>query len=271
MKLATHGGLNTSTPGVIRAHHHKHNPTNHHLFSSARHTKSKPATHISKASSSSNQPEDDLQKARQQLNALFYQPDNTTTRDDIAPQIPDETHPPEATYPNLPLWRVQWAALPGCTETLNVHVPHYAHMFMQLVSGPRPWRFGHIYLPGGSSNLGDAEYGLQPGTGAPLLGTLMEIQRLVQLRDGRLLIIARGVARIRAVRECHNLPYSRADCVLYTDEEERTLWQDDAVATAAAAMDDAAMPDAQAAVAIGRMAHDVDVAAGTAGDGVILC
>lgn len=30
---------------------------------------------------------------------------------------------------DLPLWRVQWAALPGTQEVLHVHVPHYTSMF----------------------------------------------------------------------------------------------------------------------------------------------
>ena len=27
-------------------------------------------------------------------------------------------------------------------------------MFEQVMAGPRPWRFGHVHLPGGSTNLG---------------------------------------------------------------------------------------------------------------------
>lgn len=40
-------------------------------------------------------------------------------------------------------------------EVLHVHVPHYCHMFELVMAGPRPWRFGHVYLPGGSANLGN--------------------------------------------------------------------------------------------------------------------
>ena len=36
-----------------------------------------------------------------------------------------------------------------------MHVPHYCHMFESIMAGPRPWRFGHVYLPGGSANLGN--------------------------------------------------------------------------------------------------------------------
>ena len=56
-------------------------------------------------------------------------------------------------------------------EVLHVHVPHYCHMFEAVMAGPRPWRFGHVYLPGGSANLGNpcalahspVETGLRPG------------------------------------------------------------------------------------------------------------
>jgi hypothetical protein len=51
--------------------------------------------------------------------------------------------------PDLPLWRVQWAVLPGMQAILHVHVPHYCLMFEGLFRAGRPWRFGHLYLPGG--------------------------------------------------------------------------------------------------------------------------
>ena len=39
-------------------------------------------------------------------------------------------------------------------EVLHVHVPHYVDMFERIMAGPRPHRFAHIYLPGGSASLG---------------------------------------------------------------------------------------------------------------------
>jgi hypothetical protein len=66
--------------------------------------------------------------------------------------------------PDLPLWRVQWAALPGHQEVLHCHVPHYCAMFEKLFRQPRPWRYGHLYLPEGSKNLGNPTYALQPGS-----------------------------------------------------------------------------------------------------------
>jgi hypothetical protein len=67
---------------------------------------------------------------------------------------------------DLPLWRVQWAALPGSIEVLHVHAPHYVAMFERLLRGLRPHRFGHLYLPEGSKNLGSPEYALAPGSKA---------------------------------------------------------------------------------------------------------
>lgn len=198
-------------------------------------------------------PESDIQRARQQLNALFYQA-----------QPPNAPEPPGPALSSLPLWRVQWAVLPGCTQTLNVHVPHYVHMFTQLTRGPRPWQFCHVYLPGGSVNLGNDEYALRPGTGAPLVGTLMEVQRIVQLADGRLIVIARGVARLRVVTETQSLPFARADCELLPDAEEIERWNDAALAAAADAVADPATGDAAAAVAVGRVANDVQAAAAAA-------
>lgn len=43
-------------------------------------------------------------------------------------------------------------------------------MFGELLDGPQPQRFGHLYLPGGSVNLGNPAFELRPGTSAPLIG-----------------------------------------------------------------------------------------------------
>ena len=45
-----------------------------------------------------------------------------------------------------------------------MHVPHYCHMFESVMAGPRPWRFGHVYLPGGSANLGNPCALVRPST-----------------------------------------------------------------------------------------------------------
>jgi len=60
---------------------------------------------------------------------------------------------------NVPVWRVQWTELIGYQNVLNVHVPHYTHMFRTLLlQHPKPWYFGHVFLPGGSDYLGSPDY-----------------------------------------------------------------------------------------------------------------
>ena len=46
-----------------------------------------------------------------------------------------------------------------------------------VLAGPQPWRFGHLLLPGGSTNLGSSGYELRQRTRAPLVGTLLEVRR----------------------------------------------------------------------------------------------
>jgi hypothetical protein len=70
-------------------------------------------------------------------------------------------------------------------------------MFDRLFSSPQPWVFGHLYLPGGSSNLGAEEYRLESGSQAPLVGVLMEVTRAARLMDGKLLILATATARFK--------------------------------------------------------------------------
>ena len=78
-------------------------------------------------------------------------------------------------------------------EVLHVHVPHYIHMFDTIMAGLRPWRFGHVYLPGGSEALGTPAAAISPRqpaestvasgggemggatAGAPTVGTIMEV------------------------------------------------------------------------------------------------
>ncbi len=117
------------------------------------------------------------------LNDMFY--GSTTATDaastDAASAAGDAADP----LADLPLWRVQWNALPGERQVYNVHVPHYTALFEKLVRGPKPWYFGHVLLPGGSANLRDPRYALPDGPEATTLGTVMEclaVERCVEIK-----------------------------------------------------------------------------------------
>lgn len=71
----------------------------------------------------------------------------------------------------------------------HLSVPHYTSMFNRLMLSPQPWRFGSLFLPEGSRNLGSPEFALEPGSkvgpclpAAPVQGTSL-LQ--CELRCGR--------------------------------------------------------------------------------------
>lgn len=147
-----------------------------------------------------------------------------------APAFPDAG----GLLPDLPLWRPSCALLPGMQQILHIHAPHYVHMLEAIFARPQPWRFGALLLPkaaanatdlgapgaaaeaGSSSNSsgnGNSSNGLSMssvggnapplaadggGGDAPLVGVLLEVARAVRLRDGKLLLLATAVARIKA-------------------------------------------------------------------------
>ena len=64
------------------------------------------------------------------LNDMFY--GTSTTTNDAAGDASTDSSAADAADPlaadplaDLPLWRVQWNALPGERQVYNVHVPHY--------------------------------------------------------------------------------------------------------------------------------------------------
>lgn len=132
---------------------------------------------------------------------------------------------------DLPLWRVQWNALPGERQVYNVHVPHYTSMFERLVRRPRPWFFGHFYLPGGSENLRNPEYVLPDGKYAEKLGACMEVLAVARQGDGRLLVVSQCVGRLRVESVTQSVPHFRADCAWVLDgdvpggEDEAARWR----------------------------------------------
>ena len=125
------------------------------------------------------------------------------------------------TFDDVGLWRVQWTELPGYQNVLNVHVAHYTHMFQSVVNGPRPWYFGHLYLPGGSENLENEEYRLcGEDSKQTRWGTLMKVSDYQQLdEDGRLLLIVQAVGKYKVTSATQHTPYSIAKVCLIPDRE----------------------------------------------------
>jgi len=164
-------------------------------------------------------------------------------------------------FPALPIWRVQWVTLPHHNELLNVHVPHYCHMFTEIMSRERPWLFGSLFLEGGSRNLGAEGFETQPGD----VGTLCEIVTCERQSDGRLLLGTRAVGRIEVQGETQTLPYTRADCEFYADVETLELVDDAATeAVAALASDEASLPRITNAVRSAALAAASTLATGWA-------
>jgi len=123
-------------------------------------------------------------------------------------------------YLDLPSTRWGFNILPHHRQTLNVFQPQYTLMFEKLLATPEPWLYAHILLPGGVENLGNPEYALEPGTSAPLHGTLMQVMAVQRETDSRLTLLVQGLARGYALRPTQELPYARVDFALLADDEQ---------------------------------------------------
>jgi len=179
----------------------------------------------------------------QALNKLYYADPITHGMDGVfmESKAKEESHTDMQSYEecmNMPLWRVQWAVLPGFQELLHVHVPHYCDMFGRILAGPKPWRFGHVYLPGGSASMSDPQYALRPGTQAPLVGVVMEIENYEWMPDGRLFLQATAIGKMRVLEVTQEQPYSRANVEWLPDNEEVESFERDMTEVAASVMDD---------------------------------
>lgn len=133
---------------------------------------------------------------------------------------------------HLPLWRVQWTELPGRSNVLNVHEGTYTNMFETILTGDRPWYFGHLYLPEGSTNLKSNDYchklkpyseelrdtarASEPSRSA-VVGTLMRIVDYRRLKDGRLILLVQAMERFVVSNVVQMLPYSVANVQLLPD------------------------------------------------------
>ncbi|CAI7753954.1 unnamed protein product [Closterium sp. NIES-53] len=47
----------------------------------------------------------------------------------------------------FPVFCVQWAVLPGASDSLHIFMPHYVLMFEKLLAGPPPHLYVHLLLP----------------------------------------------------------------------------------------------------------------------------
>ena len=154
------------------------------------------------------------------LNDMFYGTSTTTTDPDASTDAASAADDAADPLADLPLWRVQWNALPGERQVYNVHVPHYTALFEKLVRGPKPWYFGHILLPGGSANLRIPKYNLKDGPEATTLGTVMECLAVERRTDGCLVVVSQGVGRFRVKDVKRTLPHDVVDASWVLDEEE---------------------------------------------------
>lgn len=145
---------------------------------------------------------------------------------------------------NLPLWRMGLAELPGRSNLLNVHEPVHTNMFQSILSQPKPWYFGHLYLPDGNcgalalqkrQNPNDGsvrrenesfklktwkDNNLEETEGDAVLGTLMSIADYRRMEDGRLFLLVEALERFAISSVQQELPYSIADVQLLPDTEE---------------------------------------------------
>lgn len=131
---------------------------------------------------------------------------------------------------DLPLFRAEWAELPGYQRVLHVTAPNYIHMFHAIMnSESMPRYFGHLFLPGGCDNIDAYDYRLELGSLAPLTGALMQITDYTQLEDGSLLVIVQALERIRVVNnnvKRHGFPFGIATVEVVPDEELQNMHHD---------------------------------------------
>jgi Lon protease-like protein len=123
---------------------------------------------------------------------------------------------------NVPLFRAQWTELPGYQNVLNIHEPHYTHMFRRILQqNPSSWRYGHIFLPEGSKNLNNPEFRYDnPNNKACAIGTLMQISDVMDVKeDGRLGLIVQAMERFEIVNVTQHEPYAVATIRLLPEVE----------------------------------------------------
>lgn len=169
--------------------------------------------------SSSTFDDDDNEQRRmamvRMLQASFYQEDEMISN---SFELPNEANGGVLTA--VPIWRVPWVELPGRTNVLTVHEPHYTNMFEKLLRGnnrPLPY-FGHVFLEKGASITSRALESWE--TNSDCLGTLMRITDYQRLKNGRLLLLVQAMERFVVQTVHQNLPYAIADVQLLPDMDD---------------------------------------------------
>eukprot|EP00985_Skeletonema_marinoi_P026392 scaffold20449_cov129-Skeletonema_marinoi.AAC.1 len=154
------------------------------------------------------------------------------------------------------------AILPGYQFVWNIHNPQHCHMFHSILSGPAPWYFAHVFLPGSSSSSAttttavasesstqdethptidnmESYNGIQSelNSSQGLHGTLLRItDRRFHDEDGRIVLAVQAIEKIRI----HNVsskpgtsPYLCTDVQLAPDDELMRMYFDKALMSSA--------------------------------------
>ena len=146
---------------------------------------------------------------------------------------------------NVPLFRAPYTTLPGYQHVLTIQAPQYTQCFRRILSQPKPWYFGHVYLPDGAMNLSNPIYKLMnedttdttaaatnatanSKTTATTKNTATRVGTLLEITDwkdeettGHLLLIVQAVTRCRILgAAAQHVPYAIANSVEIVPDSE---------------------------------------------------
>lgn len=156
------------------------------------------------------------------------------------------------------------ALLPGYQFVWNIHNPQHCHMFHSILSGPAPWYFAHVFLPGPSSSSSSATAAvvaesstteddttptvinnmesyndIQSELKSPqgLYGTLLRItDRRFHDEDGRIVLAVQALEKIRIHNVSSKLgtsPYLCTDVQVAPEDELTRMYFDKALMSSA--------------------------------------
>lgn len=193
-----------------------------------------PSPSLSLSSSAAEDDDKDPEKQRmemvRQLQKTFYK------------QVDGEDEEPGATLEestgrmlHLPLWRVGWVEVPGRSNVLNVHEPHYTNMFEKILSRKKPWYFGHLHLPGGTKAARTKEKRFElknwqaevqdinrfdDSERSAVVGCLMRISDFRRLQDGRLVLLVHALERFIVDEVVQSFPHGVAHVQMLPDVDD---------------------------------------------------